>query len=167
MLQRIKNYLSDKLSTYMWCRGIRFALMAMTLSVLGCGKVGLDGLVPVSGTVTLNGKAIEGADVVFNPESEGRAASAKSDASGKFHLTTLEPHDGAQPGSYKVSISKKEMINPMTAEEAEEWFHKHSGPPPPRKIKNDLPEKYADDKTSGLTATVKESGDNKIDFELK
>ena len=167
MFQKTKYNFSNRLNVKMWRRGISFALMATTLSVFGCGKSGLDGLVPVSGTVTYNGKAVEGADLVFNPESEGRAASAKSDASGKFHLTTLDPHDGAQPGNYKVSISKKEMINPMTAEEAEDWFHKHSGPPPPRKIKNDLPEKYAEDKTSGLTATVKEGGSNEFNFELK
>jgi hypothetical protein len=29
-----------------------------------------------------------------------------------------------------------------------------------------LPEKYADGKTSGLTATVGESGENKFDFSL-
>lgn len=151
----------------MWRWVLGFSLMAVMLSAFGCGKSGLDGLVPVSGTVTFNGKAIEGADVVFNPDSEGRSASAKTDASGKFHLTTLDPQDGARPGNYKVAISKKEMINPMTAEEAEEWFHKHSGPPPPRKIKNDLPEKYADEKTSGLTATVKESEKNDLSFDLK
>ena len=151
----------------MWRKCISFALMVTTLSMVGCRKTGLDGLMPVSGTVTYKGKAVEGADLVFNPESEGRAASAKSDASGKFHLTTLNPQDGAQPGNYKVSISKKEMINPMTAEEAADWFHKNSGPPPPRKIKNDLPEKYADDKTSGLTATVKEGGGKEFNFELK
>lgn len=146
---------------------VSFVLIVTTLSLVGCSKSGLDGLVPVSGTVTYKGKPVEGADLVFNPESEGRAASAKSDASGKFHVTTLDPQDGAKPGNYKVAISKKEMINPMTAEEAEDWFHKHSGPPPPRKIKNELPEKYADEKTSGLTATVTESGSNDLSFELK
>ncbi len=146
---------------------LSFGLMVTSVSLVGCSKTGLSGLVPVSGTVTYKGKPIEGADLVFNPESDGRAASAKSDASGKFHLTTLDPQDGAQPGKYKVAISKKEMINPMTAEEAEDWFHKHSGPPPPRKIKNDLPEKYADEKTSGLTATVNESGNSDLNFELK
>jgi hypothetical protein len=141
-------------------------ILATIVSLNGCQKNGLDGLVPVAGKVTYQGKPVEGADVVFNPASNGRAAFAKTDASGKFQLTTLDPQDGAHPGDYKVTISKKEMINPMTAEEAEEWFHKHSGPPPPRKVKNDLPEKYADEKTSELTATVKENGTNQVNFDL-
>ncbi len=135
--------------------------------VVGCQESGLDGLVPVSGAVTYKGKPIENADVVFNPSGKERAASAKTDASGKFQLTTLNPQDGAQPGSYQVTISKKEMIDPMSAEEAEAWFHKHAGPPPPRKIKNDLPEKYADEKSSGLSATVKTGDKNDFHFDLK
>lgn len=135
--------------------------------IAGCGRRGLDGLVPVSGTVTLHGKPVVGADIVFNPEAGRRAAAAKTNSAGRYHLTTLHPRDGAFPGKYIVTISKKEVIDPMTAEQAREWFEKHPGPPPPSKVKNHVPDAYATAETSGLTATVEERGGNVLDFNLK
>lgn len=142
-------------------------LLLWALVIAGCGRRGLDGLVPVSGTVTLHGKPVAGADVVFNPESGRHAASARTNAGGRYQLTTLHPRDGARPGKYVVTISKREVIDPLTAEQAREWFAKHPGPPPPSKVKNHVPDAYATAETSGLTATVDEGGANVLDFDLK
>ena len=141
-------------------------LALLFLPALGCQKSGLEGLVPVSGTATYQGKPVEGADIIFSREA-GRPASGKSDSAGNFHLTTLDPNDGAQPGTYKVVISKRKVTNAMTAEQAEAWFAKHAGPPPPSPIHNDLPEKYANEQTSGFSAAVTDGGENRFTFELK
>jgi carboxypeptidase family protein len=132
---------------------------------VGCGhKSGAEGVVKVAGTVTYEGQPIEGANVIFGADGEGRSASGTTDASGRFHLTTLEPYDGAIPGKYRVAVSKVEVENPMSADEAREWFIKHGGPPDGGNIKNRLPEKY---KGSGLTAEVTKDGENDFTFDLK
>lgn len=148
----------------------------------------------VTGTVTLGGKAIEGAIVTFVPEQggTGQPAAGKSDASGKYSLTTFVADDGAVVGAYKVKVSKYELgdggMSPygdsapaapaapakkMTEEEemalmeggytaADAQPDKNSN----TKRKNELPEKYSNTASSGLSYTVVE-GDNNYDLELK
>jgi hypothetical protein len=68
--------------------------------------------VPVSGTVTLDGKALEGANVTFVPETkEGfKGAIGRSDASGKYELNTDvgggKSSKGAIPGKYRITVSR-------------------------------------------------------------
>lgn len=144
------------------------AAIAAASLLAGCGhKAKLNGLVKVAGTVTYEGQPIEGANVIFGPEGEGRSASGMTDANGRFQLTTLEPNDGAMLGKYKVAVSKIEVENPMSADEAREWFVAHGGPPEPGNIKNRLPEKYKDTEGSGLGAEVLAGGNNDFTFELK
>ncbi|HUY88733.1 MAG TPA: carboxypeptidase-like regulatory domain-containing protein [Pirellulales bacterium] len=136
--------------------------------LVGCGhKSGVDGVVQVGGSVTYDGKPIEGASVIFSAEGESRSASGITDAGGRFQLTTLTPNDGALPGKYKVAVSKVEVENAMSAEEAKEWFQKNGGPPPAGNIKNRLPEKYKDIESSELTAEVTTDGKNDFTFDLK
>lgn len=138
------------------------------LSLAGCGhKSGVDGIIKAAGTVTHEGKPVEGATVIFVPQGEGRSASGITDANGRFELTTLMPNDGAIPGKYKVAVSKVEVENAMSADEAKAWFQKHSGPPPAGNIKNHLPEKYKDLQSSELSAEVVANGTNDFPFELK
>ncbi len=81
-------------------------LCLLTLPLLtGCGDPGI-GAIPVSGTVTVDGTPMEGVMVVFNPVEGTRAASGRTDAEGKFSLTTEINGDGALPGEYKISITK-------------------------------------------------------------
>lgn len=133
----------------------------------GCsGRPRVDGVVPVTGTVTYQGKPAPGATVSFSPAGDGRSASATTNQDGAFALTTLEAGDGALPGNYKVSISKSEVVNPMSPAEQQKYFHEHQGRMPPLEYKHLLPEKYRNPNTSGFTAEVKAPGTNKFDFEL-
>jgi hypothetical protein len=82
---------------------------ACTALVAGCGS----GLAPVKGVVTLDGKPLPNASVVFiSQESGGRDASGFTDARGVFQLTTYRPGDGALPGAlpgrYKVTVHYSE-----------------------------------------------------------
>lgn len=137
-------------------------------AMVGCGaQPGAAGAIKVAGTVTFEGKPVEGASVIFSPEGNDRSASGMTDAGGRFQLTTLKPGDGALPGKYKVAVSKVEVENAMTADEAKAWFQKNGGPPPGGNIKNRLPEKYKDAQSSELTAEVAQGGNNDFTFDLK
>lgn len=133
----------------------------------GCStRSGVEGIVPVTGTVTYNGTPVEGATVSFSPAGEGRSASAITTEDGKFSLTTLEAGDGALPGSYKVGISKSEEVNPMSPEERQKYFDENMGRMPTVEHRQLLPEKFKNPNTSGFTVEVGKSGKNDFTFDL-
>jgi hypothetical protein len=124
------------------------------LAVAGCGSAGddLPRTVPAEGTVTLDGKPVEGASVVLVPAAEGTTgAYGTTDASGRFALRAFEEKEGAIPGAYKVQVSKTVEV-------------KLSGPKgsvdggDPVRFDYGVPAKYTGVTTSGLTATIPESG---------
>ncbi len=136
------------------------------VAIAGCGEQALEGVVPVSGTVTYQGQPVEGANVIFTPVAEGRAASGVTDSRGRYTLTTLQPGDGAEPGSYRVMIQKTETEGGLTEEEAQAYFEQHGTPPPTGETRHLLPAKYARPDTSELTAEVREGENNVFDFAL-
>ena len=75
------------------------------LFAIGCGSDGKPRRVPVTGTVTYNGKPLPGGDVVFVPAdtSNGFRARGKANERGQFTLTTFDDGDGGMPGEYKVT----------------------------------------------------------------
>lgn len=114
-------------------RRLAAAILALpALCLAGCSD-GLN-LVPVTGTVTLDGLPLEGASVVFRPE-QGRLSSGKTDAEGRYTLRYTDEKAGALPGEHTVQIA--------TAADDEE-----SSAPPREK----LPARY--NLTSELRATV-------------
>jgi hypothetical protein len=95
-------------------------MLANRLSVTFLGLVGLacgggcageaSGLVPVEGTVTLDGHPLPSAQVMFDrPElnpNENKPYAGKTDAEGRFSLRSLvDDRAGAPPGHYRVSLS--------------------------------------------------------------
>jgi len=77
----------------------------VALAATGCGRDAPD-LGQVSGTVTLDGKALPNARVVFQPMDEGGSASeARTDENGYYELMYLYDMPGALPGKYKVRVS--------------------------------------------------------------
>ena len=124
---------------------LRWLLVIVALILLtGCGN----GMVRVQGEVLLDDKPLPGANILLMPKSGGRPASAKSDASGKFQLTTLRPGDGILPGDYLVSVTAIDEKNLRYEPNgrAEGGFAEQH-----RRL---APERYGDIKTSGLTATI-------------
>ncbi|MCH5373930.1 MAG: carboxypeptidase-like regulatory domain-containing protein, partial [Planctomycetes bacterium] len=65
----------------------------------------------VTGIVTLDGEPLEGAKVIFQPK-KGQPAAGITDGKGRYSLTTLENHDGAVPGQYRVIISTEAPSEP-------------------------------------------------------
>lgn len=139
------------------------------LILAGCNS---EGPVPVTGTITFEGKPVADASITFTPatRSEGKVAVGATDESGRFSLSLLtgEDKEGAMPGDYKVSISKVEMEGGTAANnkvsESLGSFAMESAAP--KRTKNLLPPKYSSASTSGLSFEVKRGEDNTADFEL-
>lgn len=79
----------------------------LALFSAGCGGASF---APVSGKVTLNGKALPNATVVFQPEGgkePGPGSSGTTDAEGKYELkvSTDDKKPGAAVGKHSVSIT--------------------------------------------------------------
>jgi hypothetical protein len=120
---------------------------------------------PVTGTVTLKGRPLEGARVVFISTSPaGQPASGISDKDGLYRLTTFDAGDGALVGSYGVKVAKydnwhadepAEEIKEIPYEEEQDLVFAVDEKPHPV-AKNVLPKKYENEGTSGLTHTVTE-----------
>ena len=87
-------------------------LGSLLLMVSGCGDSGpkdsVYKLVPVSGTVTFDGKPAVGAFISFKPTgtTNGNGASAAVDAVGKFKITNPNGKEGIPVGSYVVLVSR-------------------------------------------------------------
>jgi hypothetical protein len=141
----------------------RLLVFAVVLMPLGCGclsgcgrKPQATGPVPtypVTGTVTYQGKPLAEATVIFRLKEGTYSATGRTDAQGKYKLSTFNPGDGAPAGEYVVAIVALESV---PAEEEEK---------PVRPPKSLIPEKYSRPETSGLTALVKQEA-NVIDFNL-
>ena len=83
---------------------IRAPFLAMVLiSACGCGD---NRLANVEGDVTLDGKPVAGAMIVFESETGGPPANAITDAAGHFRMSTYANGDGMVPGTYKVTVAK-------------------------------------------------------------
>jgi hypothetical protein len=116
------------------------------------------------------GKPVAEAQVTFAPISgSGRAAYASTDAVGRFTLGVEGHGDGAFPGEYFVSIVKNIVDGPVLTSEQEvlKYKQEHDGNLPNVKPSDEVPAKYANPKSSGLTATVTDNGPNEFVFDLK
>jgi hypothetical protein len=124
---------------------------------MGCeAKKPWESTVPVAGSVTYQGKAISGAQVVLFPVDSNVHAtvrpSAVSAEDGTLKFTTYAKDDGAPKGDYQVSIVWHPLVNAGNG---------------PVRGDNQLPTRYAKPTTSQVTATVKEEGGVLPEFELK
>jgi len=129
-------------------------LAAALVASAGCGRK--DGLVDVSGVVTLDGKPLADAIVQFTASSNeagySRPATGRTDASGRYTLEYSTGRSGTRPGGYRVSIS---TYWPSSLTNEEKVI-----PGSPEKV----PEVYSSKST--LTAEVKPDG-SEVNFELK
>ncbi len=81
-------------------------LLVAVASLSGCDSG--PKLVPVTGTVTIDGKPLDGANIAFAPEPGNEYPAQGTDvtsAEGNYKLST-NGRAGLPPGKYKVAISK-------------------------------------------------------------
>lgn len=155
---------------------IQHLTAALALSLLflpGCGESVKPGRgVPVSGTVTLGGKPLADADVIFTNDTF--VGVAKTDAEGKYRLV-----QGALPGKNRVSVSKYEggAASPLadaqpTGEGLDAgqaaaaqmgWGSEKKKAAGPKQL---VPADYSDPTTTKLTYDIPAAGTDGVDFNL-
>lgn len=88
---------------------IRRCLAAAALIVIavGCGESG-PSLVPVTGVVTCNGKPLEGAVIVFHPDSTNKEGLPGEDITGPDgnYVVNSNGRSGLVPGKYHILVTK-------------------------------------------------------------
>jgi hypothetical protein len=135
------------------------AIAICGVAICGCGGSSTGpGTTRVSGTVLFKGEPVAGANVTFYPAGNADpalASQAITDAEGSFQLSTHiaggKYKSGIAPGHYAVAITK---LNTAAVSDT-------LNPPI-----NLLPRKYADPKTSKLSADVSADRENTFDFAL-
>ncbi len=123
--------------------GLHLALLvaALPIPLAGCTRNDRPALASVHGKVTLQGRPLPGASIVFQPD-DGKSSHAVTDEQGRYELVYLPGANGAVIGRHRVTIT-------TATEEA----------PDER-----LPARYH--RESELIREVT-SGDNPIDFDLQ
>ena len=95
-----------------WHRYLPLVVCLASLVSMGCGNRSYD-VAPVSGRITLDGKPLANAQVIFQPiagagknAEPGPGSYGKTDADGRYTLETVEPAEpGAVVGRHRVTIS--------------------------------------------------------------
>jgi len=153
-----------------------FLLIAVGLFLscsLGCTG-GSSNVGQVTGVVTLEGKPLVGAEVIFYP-ANGRASVGTTDDTGKYELAYIRNENGAVVGEHRVTISTEVLPKSEYEIELDERDEGDGGDEVEteeqrrlnsRGQREGLPPKFSDRKKTELTATVK-AGPNEIDFPLK
>ena len=132
----------------------RFSLagtLLLALICVGCGPGGPE-IASVEGTVTMDGKLLRNAAVVFIPEN-GRPAGATTDSEGHYVLNFTEGRRGAIPGKNSIRIT--------TLRDAGVDVDGKSVPG----SKETIPMKY--NSASQLTFMVKDGEKNVANFDIK
>jgi len=131
--------------------GVRRMLLLVAAAVVagGCGP-GRPTTVPIRGSVTLDGKPVAQATVLFVPAAGGVPGRGVTDADGGFTLTTFAEGDGAITGKHRVAVSKIKVTGVDATEDGML----------PATVSGEVrtiwvtPQKYADASTSGLEVDV-------------
>lgn len=80
--------------------------------IVGCSSGDRLPVVPVSGSVVLEGEPVEGAMLVFHPRESrdaGVLSYAESTADGTFQASTYDAYDGIPEGDYAVTLTWPEI----------------------------------------------------------
>ena len=141
----IDMYGSNK-TTYFFC-------CLTLLALAGCAKQGPKGgprqeTVPLSGTVSVDGKPEKGIAVSCHPQEEGsgkRVLSGSTDETGKVIVSTYTAGDGVPPGNYNLTFK---------------WLKKGKGL---GKAKDIFKGRYADPKKSKFKIDAKQGEPTEFD----
>ena len=147
---------------------IPFCFSLSFLVILGCGGASdprHKDLVPASGTLFYKGEPLGGATIIFhNEDSSKQGGSTMSETNGTFSLRTYAG-SGTYPGDYTVTVSKEEILNPISPEEVER-LEAEGKEVPTQQTRSLLPAKYRAKTTSDLKFTIPAGGDRNLRIEL-
>lgn len=145
--------------------------LLVVFCVSGCGGSKYPPTFKTTGTVTLDGKPIEGATVSFYPDGTNKPANGETDSRGQYQMSSFNQNDGATVGSFRVTIQKQPKVEYESTPEGTPYDPSMESSEPQSakdmgQSENSLPEKYANPETSEFTATVVEGDSNVFNFEL-
>ncbi|MGL6193892.1 MAG: carboxypeptidase-like regulatory domain-containing protein [Thermoguttaceae bacterium] len=152
-----------------WYATFSVAIILLCLVAPGCKKNPL-GVVPVKGTVTIDGEIVPFATITFWPAiDDGLYATAKSDDKGAFELVTQgSPINGAKPGDYTVTVVKLDGnygdVAPRGSGEPEGPYVPTSTEAPT--VQHLLPVKYNSKISSDIKITIPKGGDKAVKLNL-
>jgi len=126
-------------------------VLLLLASVAGCGPA-RPATTRVSGLVSFKGAPVAEAYVNFIP-ADGRPASGRTDAEGRFSLSTFVPGDGVLPGEHVVTVSKQVASKSNPDDIYQNYVDL-------------LPPQYGSLRTSPLRATVEAGGSHDLTFDL-
>ncbi len=146
----------------------------------GCSKKGKGKAVPAEGTIFLENTPLVGATIKLYPKAEGgREANAFSEAEGKFKFTTQNTGDGAEPGEYKVVVTKGAGIgggdpgdisrDPEKMRKMMEEMYKKQGNrgAPPAVPTSEVHLNYSDPNKTPLTITIPPDGNKELRITIR
>ncbi len=132
-----------------WLRS-ELMLGVLLLAAAGCSS-GAPPTYPVSGVVRFpDGTPVKTGFVELYSSQQEVNARGEIQRDGSFELTTFQPNDGAVEGEHQVIVGQF-----LAAEWLPEIEHQHGDPVAPR---------FADYRTSELSATVRSDGPNKLEL---
>ncbi|TWU20701.1 hypothetical protein Pla52o_45800 [Novipirellula galeiformis] len=137
-------------------------LAAFIVSFAGCSGGTDVELVPVSGTVTVDGKPTEGITVtLFRQSGEGKRLipQGQTDAEGKFTTKVSPTESGAPVGQYAVLFERWTLPDGSPIPEGQT--------PADSGAVNQIPQRYTDPSTSPETVTIAADGADNLSFDLK
>ena len=146
-------------------RSVGLGMAGLMLAIArGCGggrDPSLPDLMPVSGTVTLDGEPLANALITFLPvgSTRGQSCYGVTDPSGRYELMENERVKGAPEGEFSVLVNKWVMPDGSDFPRDSTVSAMDAG------AVELLPPRYSAEGLSQLTATVTASGGT-IDFEL-
>ena len=133
--------------------GVTAGIFIVAFGMAGCGANGPK-LSPVSGRVTFQGKPVAAGMVRFSNPSAGVDIMANLQPDGTYSVR-MAKGSGLPEGTYAVAVEPPRVDAPVGAMTL-----------PPAPNRPDIPTKYRQPSTSGLTLTVK-SGSNVFDVEMQ
>jgi hypothetical protein len=142
------------------------AIVVSALGTVGCSTRGNSNrpkVVHAGGVVRFNGQPLADALVTFVNPTANVSAHARTDANGRFTLTTFEQGDGAVPGQQQVSVIKAQAIGHVDPNVDRTTTVEKSNPQQWNWL---IPEKYSNTTTSGLTAEIGDGGNKDLVVEL-
>ena len=143
-------------------------VVCLGVGCAGCGGVAdAPSLAAVKGKVSLRGKPLGGASVLFHPE-KGPMANGQTDSEGNFTVTT-SGRPGATIGKCKVTVSKNApSAAPAATMKPEDMMEMQKASGGQTELaKNEIPEKYDLPQASPLEALVdKDAAKNVFEFPL-
>ena len=119
------------------------------VACIGCS--GSSHIAHVAGTVTLDGKPVPNALVVFSPIPSGRPSEGKTDDAGRYQLVYSSTEKGARIGQHEVHVTT--ALTEITADGGGL-----------RNLKESIPAKY---NTKGHLEREVRAGKNVIDLQLE